>query len=102
MTGLERLFFYALHRLQGIIVLLSRFVRRLSLILLRLWLIVMQMHRISRPLRAVAADGIWKAHCLLPPNDGLLPPNNSLLPPNDSLLGPNEKEAVHCKKQNKR
>lgn len=102
MTDLERLFFYALHRLQGIIVLLSRFVRRLTLILLRLWLIVMQMHRISRPLCAVAADGLRTAHCLLPPNDGLLPPNNSLLPPNDSLLGPNEKEAVHCKKQNKR
>ncbi|WP_311354700.1 hypothetical protein [Alloprevotella tannerae] len=60
------------------------------------------MHRISRPPCAIAADGIWTAHGLLPPNDGLLLPNNSLLPPNDSLLGPNEKEAVHCKKQNKR
>lgn len=95
MTGLERLFFYHLHRLSGIIVLLSRFVRLLSLFLLRLWLLVMQMCRISRPPRTVAADGLRKAHCLLPPNDGLLPPNNSLLPPNDRLLGPNEKKAVH-------
>ena len=66
MTGLERLFFYRLHRLSGVIVLLSRFVRLLTLILLRLWLIVMQMHRISRPPCAIAADDLRTALLFAP------------------------------------